>query len=160
MSAPHRYTKDAENLKYGFLAARSRESINKILAGTHLNETEQETLESAREFLNTVADGVEFVSTGHSRGHNSMESVYVLDYIMDPLSNLNLVRQDEDISTYLTQLSNSFANAVSKAESLSDEDKENLKEAEDFFDAMYKSLLTAMSTNRKESNKFSKYAIS
>ena len=70
MSAPSRYAKEAEQIKYSFLAAKAKESINKVLSNETLEEEDTESLNRAIEFLTSVSMGAQFVSSGEYSGED------------------------------------------------------------------------------------------
>lgn len=148
MSAPNNQAIDSENLKYGFLAARAEEALNKKLENQELSGDDIRILSEAHLFLNTLAEGAELVETGVYRGHNSRESMRALRMAMDPLKQLSEAQQQPEIADYFQKLTRALD---PKVLATSNYDPELLRAAERFFQLLYGFLTTAISRNRRKS---------
>ena len=143
MSAPGLQMQQAENLDYGFLAARAAEIIDKRLAGAPLDQQESETLERAQEFLLNVVEGVSLVSGAKFHGHSS-RVVTALRYAANPVSTLQeVISNDEEFADYFQSMAESLVDPAA--------DTEKLESARNFFHAMLRSLHRAMNRARPPS---------
>ena len=159
MSAPSRYSKEAEEMKYGFLAVKSKDAISKMLEKKELTGDELKVLSRARDFLLTIADGAQLVTEGVYHGHNSQESMAALNYAMDPLKYLQAALKDEQICNYFRVLADALHEPEISDARLTDEKYKHLEDASNFFEALYSNLLSAVSENRRSANRtpFSNY---
>lgn len=143
MSAPGLQMQQAENLDYGFLAARAAEVIDKRLTGIDLEQQESETLQRAHEFLLKVVQGASLVSGAKFNGHSS-QVVTALRYAANPVSSIqNVISNDEEFAAYFEDLAAALVDPVV--------DNEKLESAKEFFNAMLQSLHRAMSRARPPS---------
>lgn len=151
MSSPTQYSKESDHLKYGFLAVKSSEAINRVLREQPLSDGDLEILSKASTFLQNIAEGAQLVSTGKlSQGQNSRESIEALDYAIDPLESLKDVPLHGDIADYFRQLAESVPDGKTKI-SISTEKRKHLEVAMDFFNALYDSLVVALGEHKRQS---------
>lgn len=150
MSAPSHYAKEAEQIKYSLLAAKAKESISKLLGDEQLSEEDKHCLTKAANFLKSVADGAQLVSSGHYSGHNSREAMQHLQIAIDPIKHLEKINENQEISSYISELANALSLAISDSKKLKEEGaKRDVKSASDFFNAMFDHLLLAITENQR-----------
>lgn len=146
MSAPSRRSRESEYIKYGMLAVRSLEAINKPLDDKEITPEEEGVLNKASDFLNEIANGADLVSTGHYQGHNSTASMKALDFAMGPLEHLRDAVEDKEVASFFRQMADAIQ-AVSRNQ-LTDENRESLKNAAMFFQVLNDSLLESISSGK------------
>lgn len=150
MSATHHYAKDAEELQYGFLAARAKEAIAKSLTADQLTEYDHEILTEAAEFLSSISEGAKFVDTKELHGHRASESLAALTLALNPLSTLQklVASENQGVVEFFRDLASSIRLAASN-QPVTEDDKRRLRFSIDIFSAIYQSLRTSLSENRR-----------
>lgn len=152
MSATHYEANEAAYLKYGFLAAKSSKFIERLLNGERLDADADETLQRARRFLSEVSSGAKLVNTGVHPGASSLtplDTMTVLGYAIDPIEQLHLVMNEEDIAEAFSHMAGAIATAMVSSDGLDEADKRYLGLAKQFFDYLYHSLISSIDRDRK-----------
>lgn len=149
MSATHHYARDAEELQYGFLAARAKQAIAKSLAAEQLTENDYEILNEAASFLQEISEGAQFVDSKEQHGHRSSDSLAALTLVLSPLDKLQklVANENQDVANFFHELSNSI-NSAATMQPITDDDTKRLGVSIDIFNAIYQSLRTSLSENR------------
>lgn len=139
MSAPGSRAHQAENLEYGFLAARALEAIERKLDRETLSEADVEALAKAHAFLRDVVEGASLVTGSEFHGHSD-QVVTALRYAARPMQGLRTaVTNDEEFLEFFRQLANALQSP--------DPDADTLQEARSFFSVMFSLLKDAMRQN-------------
>lgn len=152
MSAPSHYAQEAEQIKYGFLAAKSKHAIGKLLENQELTNEDREILFQAKEYLQKLSAEVKSVSEGTHSGYSSQESMIALRIAMDPLRTLKQVLEDKIVHEYFLHLLNALPTPNESRTHLSPERIQRLNDAAQFFSALYISLLRAISDKGHSTN--------
>jgi len=149
MSATHHYTRDAEELQYGFLAARAKQVIAKSLAAEQLTEGDYEVLNEAAIFLQEISEGAQFVDSKEQHEHRSSDALAALTLVLSPLDMLQklVVNENQDVADFFRDLAASINSAAEK-QPITEVDTKRLGFSIDIFNAIYQSLRTSLSENR------------
>src|SRR5581483_7889823 len=85
-----RELQQADYLNYGFVSLHASDAIQSLMEGKPLSSRNRESLSDARQFLETVASGVDLVTSGETHGHDldAVDSVGALGIAMDPLERI------------------------------------------------------------------------
>ena len=141
MSAPAKFQQDAEIIKLGFLADRTKATLQKLLDNAPLDQGDIEILEKASEFLDEISDGAEIVTSGTVHNANANQSLVAVDFAIRLLEALpNLVADNEELSACFTKLSS----AISDRDPL---ERDSIESARDFFSEFSSKLIL---TNKEE----------
>lgn len=87
MSAPHRFAMEAQDFKYGFLAA----AISSILAKPNGEKVDERSLEQLRKgvaFMKEIQAGADLFTKEEAGGMASPDSVQLLSYALRPMAAL------------------------------------------------------------------------
>ncbi len=151
MSATHQYAKEAEELRYGFLAVKAKEAINKSLKPTDLNQNDFDVLNNASSFLNSISEGARLVGTKDLQGHHSSESLAALTLALHPLESLQCIADDTDrsIADFFGALAKTLDNVVAANGRASEDQIPELQIAASLFAEIYHSLKASLSESRR-----------
>lgn len=151
MSAPLLYEKGANHIRYGFLAARSRTAIDKLLNNQTPSEEDLQCLAKTSVFIEELLNGTALLTTGKYQGYNSRETLNALNMVMNPLVQLqSLVNQKMELTDFFSRLKSSLDTLVHDPKPITSlETKQLLNFAAIFFDFLYTSLAETIGESRR-----------
>lgn len=96
MSAPRRAMRDAQEISYGFLAAKTSSALSKVKERHPLSQDDIAVLGKATTFLKEIADGVLITSKGEiAEGVRPSSSIAALDFALGPIASLKEIIKAE-----------------------------------------------------------------
>jgi hypothetical protein len=97
MSAPRRAMRDAEEIRYGFLAAKASVALQQAMRNEQLTPDDLAVLAKASRFLSDIADGASILDGHVLEGVRPSRSIAALDVAFGPLDLLKqLVDTEKD----------------------------------------------------------------
>lgn len=153
MSRPSDDILEIECINFGFLSVKAGLVINKILNKTDLSEDEKLVLKRAQNFLISVSQGAELVQTGvYQHNSNPSDSIKALNLAIDPLEKLQKIVQDVSVAEYFKTMAHSVEVYTNNSPAdVNAEDRNLLKNTEQFFNGLHKSLISTLSNRPKPS---------
>jgi hypothetical protein len=134
-----RELQQADYLNYGFVSLHASDAIQTVIEGRPLSTRDRESLSDARAFLETIASGVDLVTSGEVHGHDfdAVDSVGALDIAIDPLERVQKTLTAPGAAELVRSLADALETCVDQVTALSAECRHRLQSAKILFDAIY-----------------------
>lgn len=148
MSAPKQLLKNADEIRVGFLSARTSAVLANVLAQNNLAETDKPTLQEAEAFLTEIAEGANIATTSTFRqGVSPSRSIAAFDLALGPIQALKmLVGRDSKLDSFFESLSQAIHRLRETGDSTLD--AKELEHAKGFFDALRSWVTSEVNTKR------------
>ncbi|MBT3010967.1 MAG: hypothetical protein KME41_04505 [Candidatus Thiodiazotropha sp. (ex Lucina pensylvanica)] len=147
MSAPHLELKETEYLSLGFMANSAETTLKTLLAGKQPSDEEIKSLKKATSFLNDIASGADFITTGQlSANFNPSRSLEALNFAMGPIDALKKVMKDDDVATFFRGIAQAVNNIYDRKSIESD--RIHIEEAEEFFSIFYQWVIAELNARQ------------
>ena len=129
----------ADYLNYGFVSLHASDAIQTLMDGRPLSARNRESLADARQFLETVANGVDLVTSGEAHGHDldAVDSVGALGLAIDPLERIQKTLASPGAAELIRSLADALETCANQAAGASAEVTHRLQSAKVLFDAIY-----------------------
>jgi hypothetical protein len=151
MSRPSDEVLEIECINYGFLSVKARQAIEKILNHASLSAEEKLVLKRAQDFLISVSQGAELISTGcYHHSSNPVDSIKALKLAIDPLEALQKVVNGTPIADYFKTMADSVESCSNSSSAVTTESQSVLANTIQFFEGLHKSSISTLS-NRSRS---------
>jgi hypothetical protein len=133
-----RELQQADYLNYGFVSLHASDAIQTLMEGKPLSSRNRESLSDARQFLETIANGVDLVTSGEAHGHDldAVDSVGALGIAIDPLERIQKTLASPGAAELIRSLAEALEPSANQA-GVSAEVTHRLQSAKVLFDAIY-----------------------
>jgi hypothetical protein len=129
----------SDYLNYGFVSLHASDAIQSLMEGKPLSSRNRESLSDARHFLETVANGVDLVTSGEAQGHDldAVDSVGALGIAIDPLERIQKTLASPGAAGLIRSLAEALETCANQVADVSTDVKHQLQSAKVLFDAIY-----------------------
>ena len=134
-----REMQQADYLNYGFVSLHASDAIQALMEGKPLSPRNRESMSDARQFLETVASGVDLVTSGETHGHDpdAVDSVGALGIAMDPLERIQKTLSSPGAAELIRSLAEALEAGANQIAAVPADVKHKLQSAKVLFDAIY-----------------------
>lgn len=129
----------ADYLNYGFVSLHASDAIQTLMEGKPLSSRNRESLSDARQFLETIASGVDLVTSGEAHGHDvdAVDSVGALGIAIDPLERIQKTLASPGAAELIRSLADALEACANQVAGVSADMRHQLQSAKVLFDAIY-----------------------